>query len=70
MTKADRVNSTPTTKAPVDYGNLEDALYRAVNMSYVAVTLAEKALNVYEHYGDVAYHEKRRRDPSPSMAPI
>ena len=26
--------------------DIEDALYRAVNMSYVAVTLAEKALNV------------------------
>jgi hypothetical protein len=35
-------------------------------MSSIAVTLAEKALNVYDHYGDVAYHERRRQEaPSP-----
>jgi hypothetical protein len=57
------------TKIEVN-SDIEDALNRAFNMSSIVVTLAEKALNVYEHYGDVAYHEKRRRDPSPSMAPI
>jgi hypothetical protein len=46
--------------------DIEDALHRAFNMSSIAVTLAEKALNVYDHYGDVAYHEKRRQEaPSP-----
>jgi hypothetical protein len=62
MTKADRVYSTPPTKAPVDYGNLEDTLERAVHMSSIAVTLMEKAFNVYEHYGDVAWHERRRQE--------
>jgi hypothetical protein len=42
--------------------DIEDALHRAVNMSSIAVTLAEKVLKVYDHYGDVAYHEKRRKE--------
>jgi hypothetical protein len=42
--------------------DIEDHLHRAVNMSSILVTLAEKVLKVYEHYGDVAYHEKRRRE--------
>ena len=42
--------------------DIEDALHRAFNMSSIAVTLAEKAFKVYEHYGDVAYHEKRRQE--------
>jgi hypothetical protein len=46
--------------------DIEDALHRAFNMSSIAVTLAEKALKVYEHYGDVEYHEKRRQEaPGP-----
>jgi hypothetical protein len=49
------------TKIEVN-SDIEQALHRAFNMSSIAVTLAEKALNVYEHYGDVAYHEKRRQE--------
>jgi hypothetical protein len=56
------VHSTPPTKAPVDYGDLGDTLERAVHMSSIAVTLMEKAFNVYEHYGDKEYHEKRRQE--------
>lgn len=52
------------TKITVN-SDIEDALHRAVNMSSIAVTLAEKALNVYEHYGDVEYHEKRRKEGCP-----
>jgi hypothetical protein len=39
-------------------------------MSSIAVTLAEKALNVFEHYGDVAYHEQRRKEGYRSCEPI
>ncbi|SIN83044.1 hypothetical protein SAMN05443247_00035 [Bradyrhizobium erythrophlei] len=42
--------------------DIEDHLHRAVNMAAIAVTLAEKVLNVYEHYGDAEYHEKRRKE--------
>ena len=46
--------------------DIEDALHRAFHMSSIAVGLAEKALNVYDHYGDVEYHERRRREaPGP-----
>jgi len=46
--------------------DIEDALHRAFNMSSIAVTLMEKAFKVYEHYGDAAYHEKRRQEaPGP-----
>jgi len=59
----DEIDAARETQTNSD---IEDALHRAFNMSSIAVTLAEKALNVYEHYGDVAYHEKRRReDPGP-----
>jgi hypothetical protein len=57
-----KVEITTGTSSDSD---LEDALNRAVNMSSILVTLLEKALNVYEHYGDKAYHEERRKDPSP-----
>jgi hypothetical protein len=50
--------------------DIEDALHRAFNMSSIAVTLAEKALQVYEHYGDAEYHEKRRKDGYRSCEPI
>ena len=54
---------TDTAKTTID---LEDTLNRAFHMSSVAVTLMEKAFKVYEHYGDVAYHERRRREaPGP-----
>jgi hypothetical protein len=49
------------TKITVN-SDIEDALHHAVNMSSIAVTLAEKVLKVYEHYGDVAYHQKRRKE--------
>jgi len=45
--------------------DIEDTLNRAVNMSSILVTLLEKALNVYEHYGDAEYHEKRRKEGCP-----
>jgi hypothetical protein len=52
-----------TTPSPSD---LEDTLNRAFHMSSIAVTLMEKVFNVYEHYGDAAYHERRRQEaPSP-----
>jgi hypothetical protein len=51
------------TKIKVN-SDIEDTLYRAFNMSSIAVTLIEKALKVYEHYGDAAYHERRRKNPS------
>jgi hypothetical protein len=50
--------------------DIEDALHRAVNMSSILVTLAEKALNVYEHYGDAEYHERRRKEGYRSCEPI
>jgi hypothetical protein len=50
--------------------DIEDVLHRAVNMSSIAVTLLEKALNVYEHYGDAEYHERRRKEGYRSCEPI
>jgi hypothetical protein len=65
MDQATSVQATPLTKPPFDASDIEDTLNRAFHMSSIAVMLLEKALNVYEHYGDKAYHEKRRKDPSP-----
>jgi hypothetical protein len=46
--------------------DIEQALHHAFQMSSIAVVLAEKAFEVYKHYGDVAYHEKRRQEaPGP-----
>jgi hypothetical protein len=46
--------------------DLEDTLIRATNMASIAVMLLEKALDVYAHYGDVEWHEKRRKEnPGP-----
>jgi hypothetical protein len=42
--------------------DIEDALYRAASMSSILVTLLEKTLQVYEHWGDAEYHAKRRKE--------
>jgi hypothetical protein len=46
-----------------DASELEVTLISADHMADITVTLIEKAFEVYKHYGDVAYHEKRRREP-------
>ena len=56
--------------AKINNSDIEDALHRAVNMASILVTLAEKALQVYEHYGDAEYHEKRRKEGYRSCEPI
>ena len=50
--------------------DIEDALHRAVNMSSILVRLAEEALQVYEHWGDAEYHERRRKEGYRSCEPI
>jgi hypothetical protein len=66
MDDATRVRSTPPAIITADHGDLEDTLNRAFHMTSIVVTLLEKAFNVYDHYGDVAYHEKRRQEaPGP-----
>src|SRR5258705_7548663 len=62
MTDATSVQTTPPTKPRFDASDLEDTLTRATNMAAIAVMLLEKALDVYAHYGDVEYHEKRRKE--------
>jgi hypothetical protein len=57
------------TKITVN-SDIEDALHRAVNMSSILVTLAEKVLRVYEHYGDKEYHDKRRKEGYRSCEPL
>src|SRR5260370_42666874 len=56
--------------AKINNSDIEDALHRAVNMASILVTLAEKALQVYEHYGDAEYHEKRRKEGYRSCEPL
>jgi hypothetical protein len=65
----DEIDSTTTRAqdAPLtprrDLSDLEDTLTRAVNMASIAVTLMEeKVFDVYAHYGDKEYHERRRRE--------
>jgi hypothetical protein len=60
-----RAQDTPPTPRR-DLSDLEDTLHRAVNMASILVTLTEEALNVYEHYGDAEYHERRRKEGYPS----
>jgi hypothetical protein len=46
--------------------DIEDTLNRAFHMSSIAVALAERVFKVFEHYGDTAYHERRRQEaPGP-----
>jgi hypothetical protein len=66
MTDATHVLATPPTPRR-DLSDLEDTLNRATNMASIAVTLMEgKVFDVYAHYGDKEYHERRRREsPGP-----
>jgi hypothetical protein len=42
--------------------DVEDHLHHAVNMSAIAVKLAEEVLEVHKHYGDKEYHDRRRKE--------
>ena len=65
MTMTDELNNT-RGRLCRDASDLDDTLNRAVHMSSIAVTLMEKAFDVYAHYGDAAHHEKRRKEaPGP-----
>src|SRR5260370_11609307 len=57
------------TKIEVN-SDIEDALHRAVNMASILVTLTEEALQVYKHWGDAEYHERRRKEGYRSCEPI
>jgi hypothetical protein len=57
------------TKIEVN-SDIEDHLHRAVNMSSILVTLAEKVLQVYDHYGDAEYHERRRKEGYRNCEPL
>jgi hypothetical protein len=64
MTDASNMHMQTTPPTPRrDLSDLEDTLIRAVNMASIAVTLMEeKVFDVYAHYGDKEYHDRRRRE--------